>query len=82
MSLSATSGHVNSMAGRLHSASTGGYHTTPVDRMNRQYFSPAIRREIVWKLDQILQFFDSILRGYPISSFLFWELKPENRDKW
>ena len=22
------------------------------------------------------------MRGYPISSFLFWELKPENRDKW
>ncbi len=22
------------------------------------------------------------MRGYPISSFLFWELKPENRDRW
>ena len=29
-----------------------------------------------------VQLFDSIMRGYPISSFLFWELKPENRDKW
>ena len=50
--------------------------------MDRQYFLPAIQREFVWKPDQIVQLFDSIMRGYPISSFLFWELKPENRDKW
>lgn len=53
-----------------------------IQRMNRQYFLPAIQREFVWKPEQIIQLFDSILRGYPISSFLFWELKPENRDKW
>lgn len=53
-----------------------------VGRMNRQYFLPAIQREFVWKPEQIIQLFDSIMRGYPISSFLFWELKPENRDKW
>src|SRR5688572_820410 len=51
-------------------------------RINRQYFLPAIQREFVWKPEQIVQLFDSIMRGYPISSFLFWELKPENRDKW
>jgi hypothetical protein len=51
-------------------------------RINRQYFLPAIQREFVWKTEQIVQLFDSIMRGYPISSFLFWELKPENRDKW
>ncbi len=55
---------------------------TTVQRLNSQYFLPAIQREFVWKPEQILQLFDSILRGYPISSFLFWELKPENRDKW
>lgn len=53
-----------------------------VSRMNRQYFLPAIQREFVWKPEQIVELFDSIMRGYPISSFLFWELKPENRDKW
>jgi uncharacterized protein with ParB-like and HNH nuclease domain len=53
-----------------------------IGRMNRQYFLPAIQREFVWKPEQIIQLFDSIMRGYPISSFLFWELKPENRDKW
>jgi uncharacterized protein with ParB-like and HNH nuclease domain len=55
---------------------------TTVGRLNSQYFLPAIQREFVWKQDQIIQLFDSILRGYPISSFLFWELLPENRDKW
>lgn len=49
-----------------------------VGRLNSQYFLPAIQREFVWKQEQIVQLFDSILRGYPISSFLFWELKPEN----
>jgi len=53
-----------------------------IGRMNRQYFLPAIQREFVWKPEQIIQLFDSIMRGYPISSFLFWEVKPENRDKW
>ena len=53
-----------------------------ISRMNRQYFLPAIQREFVWDTEQIIQLFDSIMRGYPISSFLFWELKPENRDKW
>jgi uncharacterized protein with ParB-like and HNH nuclease domain len=51
-------------------------------RLNSQYFLPAIQREFVWDTDQIIQLFDSIMRGYPISSFLFWQLNPENRDKW
>lgn len=62
------------------------YHSESIQvtvaRLNLQYFLPAIQREFVWDQEQIIQLFDSILRGYPISSFLFWELKPENRDKW
>jgi hypothetical protein len=53
-----------------------------INRLNSQYLLPAIQREFVWKQEQIIQLFDSIMRGYPIGSFLFWELKPENRDKW
>lgn len=53
-----------------------------IGRMNQQYFLPAIQREFVWKPEQIIQLFDSIMRGYPISSFLFWELRAENRDMW
>lgn len=50
---------------------------TVVNRLNVQYFLPAIQREFVWKPEQVIRPFDSILRRYPISSFLFWELKPE-----
>lgn len=53
-----------------------------VSRLNVQYFLPAIQREFVWKPEQTILLFDSLMQRYPISSFLFWELKPENRDKW
>jgi uncharacterized protein with ParB-like and HNH nuclease domain len=53
-----------------------------VGHLNSQYFLPAIQREFVWNQEKIVKLFDSILRGYPISSFLFWELISENRDKW
>lgn len=55
---------------------------TTIGRLNVQYFLPAIQREFVWQTKQIIQLFDSIMRGYPISSFLFWELQPQNYDKW
>src|ERR1700722_5835693 len=50
--------------------------------INVNYFLPAIQREFVWTPEKVVQLFDSLMRGYPISSFLFWELKPENRDRW
>jgi uncharacterized protein with ParB-like and HNH nuclease domain len=53
-----------------------------VSRMNVRYFLPAIQREFVWKPNQIIELFDSIMRKYPISSVLFWELRRENRHKW
>lgn len=55
---------------------------TIIDRLNTQYFLPAIQRHYVWRPGQIVLLFDSIMRGYPISSFLFWELTQDNRDKW
>ena len=41
---------------------------------SREYVLPGIQREFVWSTDQICQLFDSLMRGYPISSFLFWEV--------
>ena len=38
---------------------------------------PAIQREFVWGTDRICQLFDSLMRGYPIGSFLFWQVEPE-----
>ena len=46
--------------------------------INSKYFLPGIQREFVWKEWQILQLFDSILRGYPIGSFLFWRVNGSN----
>lgn len=53
-----------------------------LQHLNVNYLLPAIQREFVWTPEKVVQLFDSLMRGYPISSFLFWELKPENRDKW
>jgi hypothetical protein len=53
-----------------------------LDQINRTYFLPAIQRPYVWQPDQIVALFDSLLKGYPISSFLFWEIKPERRSDW
>ncbi len=39
-----------------------------------EYVLPAIQREFVWDTDQICQLFDSLMRGYPIGSFLFWKV--------
>lgn len=50
-----------------------------VDKISDQEFVlPAIQREFVWKSDQIEKLFDSLMRGYPIGSFLFWNIKSEN----
>ncbi len=48
-----------------------------LNRLNRSYFLPAIQREFVWSPDQVIKFFDSLMRRYPIGSFLFWDLSPE-----
>lgn len=34
---------------------------------------PAIQREFVWKPAQVTALFDSLMRGYPIGSFLSWQ---------
>jgi uncharacterized protein with ParB-like and HNH nuclease domain len=50
-----------------------------VEKINMEYFIPDIQRGYVWlknpKEKKIENLFDSLLRGYPISSFLIWKLK-------
>src|SRR5690348_4048518 len=41
---------------------------------------PAIQREFIWEADKMEWLFDSLLQGYPIGSFLFWEVR-DQRDK-
>lgn len=44
----------------------------------KDYLLPAIQREFVWDTYQIERLFDSLMRDYPISSFLFWEVEKKN----
>ena len=39
-----------------------------------KYLIPAIQRKYVWTTEQIEALFDSIMRGYPINSFMFWKV--------
>ncbi len=40
----------------------------------RHYLLPSIQREFVWDTEQIEMLFDSLMRDYPISTFLFWQV--------
>ena len=54
---------------------------TALDQIDRQtYVLPAIQREFVWRASQIERLFDSLMRGYPIGSFLYWKVRRENVD--
>jgi hypothetical protein len=46
----------------------------------QKYVLPAIQREFVWEPLQIARLFDSLMRGYPIGSFLFWKVERERVD--
>ncbi len=49
---------------------------TAIDNVSRRkYLLPAIQRELVWSVAQIERLFDSLMRDYPIGSFLFWEVE-------
>lgn len=41
---------------------------------NNKIMLPDIQRKFVWSEEKMLKFIDSILIGYPIGMFLFWEL--------
>jgi len=45
---------------------------------DQEYILPSIQREFVWTPSQIELLFDSIMRDYPISTFLFWKVKAEH----
>ncbi len=55
---------------------------TITDYLNRNTFLPAIQREYVWSTYSIEKLFDSIMCGYPISSFLFWKIREERKNDW
>lgn len=44
-----------------------------------EYLLPAFQRDYVWSSVQVERLFDSIMKGYPISSMLFWKVKGETK---
>ena len=47
----------------------------------RKYILPSIQRELVWKPEKIARLFDSLMRNYPINSFLFWQIDRSRLDE-
>lgn len=45
----------------------------------RKYLLPSIQRELVWDVEQITKLFDSLMRDYPIGSFLFWKVDSDEK---
>ena len=43
--------------------------------VRRRYLLPAIQRKFTWDSSQICVLFDSIMRNYPINTFMFWKVK-------
>lgn len=57
----------------------GKYNTFTITEMmkkirNNEVYLPALQRHFVWKYTKIEKLFDSIMKGYPIGTFLFWKV--------
>jgi hypothetical protein len=50
-----------------------------LDDLNREIYLPHIQRPFVWGQEQVRKLLDSLLRGYPIQTFLFWRTRDEIR---
>ena len=48
-----------------------------IEDINSNLFLPHIQRPFVWEDEQMLRLFDSLMRNYPIQTFLFWRTKDE-----
>lgn len=58
------------------------YHSKSIKELitdieHEKAYLPAIQRKFVWPRWKIERLFDSIMRNYPIGSFLFWELQSD-----
>jgi uncharacterized protein with ParB-like and HNH nuclease domain len=47
---------------------------------SNKLYLPAIQRKFVWEHEKIESLFDSIMRNFPIGTFLFWFLKGDKDD--
>jgi hypothetical protein len=49
---------------------------------DREYLIPALQRSFVWKPAQVERLLDSLMRDYPIGSFLFWKVPPRTVERY
>jgi len=62
---------------------TGGTIRRTLDAIHHHKFVlPAIQREFVWRAEKICRLFDSLMQGYPIGTFLYWQVAPENSNQY
>jgi hypothetical protein len=47
-----------------------------------ELYLPAIQRKFVWEASQIERLFDSIMRDYPIGTFLFWMVEEAKKNEY
>ncbi len=58
-------------------------HSTISEMMkliNETCFLPHIQRELVWNEKQMYKLFDSMMRGYPIGTFLLWHIEEKKEE--
>jgi hypothetical protein len=48
-----------------------------IEDINSILYLPHIQRPFVWETEQMIRLFDSLMRNYPIQTFLFWRTKDE-----
>jgi hypothetical protein len=53
---------------------------TVLPKLNNSWFLPSLQREFVWGTERICDLFDSLMRGYPISSLLTWKVPDDSRE--
>ena len=62
---------------------SSGFNSTTIKKVinsmhRKKFLLPAIQREFVWNDEQIIKLFDSLMKDYPIGSFLFWDINEQN----
>lgn len=57
------------------------YMTTILDKVaDGKYLIPEFQRDFIWDKRQMIDLFDSIVKGFPIGSIILWSPQEDNFD--
>lgn len=65
---------------RLPEPSSANFNSLINDIANGQIKIPQFQREFVWDINKSANLIDSIIKGYPIGTFIFWRTNDRLRD--